>query len=264
MLPVPSEHDVIPSILIGDEHGDGAAAARSRHRRGRRSFTKRRLGFGFWISVGWLVLVIALALLAPVLPLAPSPTRRSTAPAAAGSRWTTRSAPTTAAATCSRARSGVARVSLLVGFTSIAFALVIGGTIGLIAGFYRGWTEKIDRRELRHRARVPGRRAGVAVDHVPRPAAAVDPARDRHPRGRARRSARAREHARLRATRVRHRQPRARGQEPPHHLAGDLPERPRPDGRLGAARHGARDRRRGIARLPRAERRGLHARRGAR
>ena len=33
-------------------------------------------------------------------------------------------------------------MSLLVGFTSITFALVIGGTIGLIVGFYRGWTEK--------------------------------------------------------------------------------------------------------------------------
>ncbi len=36
-----------------------------------------------------------------------------------------------------------ARVSLLVGFTSIAFGMLIGGSIGLFAGFYRGKADAI-------------------------------------------------------------------------------------------------------------------------
>ena len=32
--------------------------------------TRRRLGFGFWVSVGWLFLIIGVAVLAPWLPIA--------------------------------------------------------------------------------------------------------------------------------------------------------------------------------------------------
>ena len=67
---MPSEHDIIASTLIGDEHGAGPPLPVP----GTEEvaiFTKRRLGFGFWFSIGWLVLVIGLALLAPILPLAP-------------------------------------------------------------------------------------------------------------------------------------------------------------------------------------------------
>src|SRR4051812_45442087 len=37
--------------------------------RAREQGAPRRLGFGFWLAVGWMVLIILLAVLAPVLPL---------------------------------------------------------------------------------------------------------------------------------------------------------------------------------------------------
>ena len=30
---------------------------------------KRKIGFGFWVSIGWMVLVIMAAFLAPILPI---------------------------------------------------------------------------------------------------------------------------------------------------------------------------------------------------
>ena len=36
-----------------------------------------------------------------------------------------------------------ARVSLLVGVSAIVFALIIGGTLGLLAGYYRGKTDTV-------------------------------------------------------------------------------------------------------------------------
>jgi peptide/nickel transport system permease protein len=136
---VATEHEVIPA-LIGDEHSDepplpvpGSEEVPV--------FTAHRLGIAFWISVGWLVLVVALALLAPVLPLA-EPDDTLNGPR--GSGFTMENPLGTDEGgrdLLSRTIWG-SRVSLLVGFTSIAFALSIGGTVGLIAGFYRGWTEK--------------------------------------------------------------------------------------------------------------------------
>ncbi len=138
---MPTEHDVIPSSLIGDEHGEepplpvpgtDEVPVLSGH----------RLGFGFWLSVGWLVLVVALALLAPVLPLA-EPDDTLNGPRGSGFTMNNPLGTDDGGRDLLSRTIWGSRVSLLVGFTSIAFALTIGGTIGLFAGFYRGWTEKI-------------------------------------------------------------------------------------------------------------------------
>jgi peptide/nickel transport system permease protein len=137
---VPTEHDVYASTLIGDELGaepplpvPGSEEVAV--------FTKHRLGFGFWLAVGWLVLVISLALLAPILPLAAPDETLNGPRASAVTAQNPLGTDEAGRDLLSRTIWG-SRVSLLVGFTSITFALVIGGTIGLIAGFYRGWTEK--------------------------------------------------------------------------------------------------------------------------
>jgi peptide/nickel transport system permease protein len=126
--------------LIGDEHGE-APPLPAPGTEEVALYTRHRLGWGFWIAVAWLVLIVTLAVLAPVLPLA-DPDETLNGP---------RSSSFTAHNWLGTDEGGRdllsrtiwgARVSLLVGFTSIAFALVVGGTVGLLAGFYRGWLEK--------------------------------------------------------------------------------------------------------------------------
>lgn len=108
---------------------------------------KKTLGIGFWLSVGWIVLIVVVALLAPWLPLKdPSENfidiqgkgRPPYGPS--GDFWL--GSDQDARDMLSRTIYG-ARVSLVVGFSAIAFGFMIGGTIGLIAGFVRGAFDKI-------------------------------------------------------------------------------------------------------------------------
>jgi peptide/nickel transport system permease protein len=102
------------------------------------AITARRLGWFFWVCVGWLVLVIAGAILAPVLPLQ-SPTKVATGavPYELPSIHHWLGTDTLGRDLFSRVVFG-ARVSLVVGFGSIAIGLFFGGLMGLIAGFFRG------------------------------------------------------------------------------------------------------------------------------
>jgi len=101
---------------------------------------KRRLGIGFWVAISWMVLITALALLAPVLPIDGQNV------IGAGSKL---SAPSLhhLFGTDSLGRDVFARtiwgsrVSLSVGFIAIAAGMLIGGPLGIIAGYFRG---KID------------------------------------------------------------------------------------------------------------------------
>lgn len=101
----------------------------------------RRLGVGFWVALAWIGAVVGLALLAPLLPIAdPDQTLhgpRGSAPSAHNLLGTDDAGRDL----LSRTIWG-ARVSLLVGFVSITFGLIIGGTVGLLAGFYRGGFER--------------------------------------------------------------------------------------------------------------------------
>lgn len=103
---------------------------------------KKSLGLGFWLSIAWIVFIILLALLAPWLPLKdPNANfvdiqgkgRPPYGPSA--DHWL--GADQDARDMLSRTIFG-ARVSLVVGFASIAFGFLVGGTIGLIGGFLRG------------------------------------------------------------------------------------------------------------------------------
>lgn len=98
---------------------------------------RRRLGPGFWVSVGWIVLLILLAATAGILPI-PSPTDIGSAgPGLDPSLHHLFGTDDLGRDLFSRVIYG-ARTSLVVGFFSILFGLVIGGALGLIAGFYRG------------------------------------------------------------------------------------------------------------------------------
>jgi peptide/nickel transport system permease protein len=104
---------------------------------------KRRLGWFFWVCVGWIGLVVFGAVFASVLPLQ-DPTLQPTNPLInAGpsmAHWF--GTDTLGRTIFSRVVYG-ARVSLIVGFGAIAIGLVLGGIPGMIAGYARGLTDAI-------------------------------------------------------------------------------------------------------------------------
>jgi len=95
------------------------------------------------LAAGWLVLIVLLALFASVLPI-PAYDVRIDRPALGPSLDLARLLGTDALgrSTLSRLIYG-ARVSLAVGFVSVLIGMVIGGTLGLLAGYLRGAFEKI-------------------------------------------------------------------------------------------------------------------------
>jgi peptide/nickel transport system permease protein len=104
---------------------------------------RRRRPVAVWIAAGWLVLIGLLALLAPLLPLTDPneltgvvfqrPGFRLDEPL--GTDGLGRSI-------LSRIVYG-GRVSLAVGAAATALALVVGGVLGLLAGYFRSWVDSI-------------------------------------------------------------------------------------------------------------------------
>jgi len=97
----------------------------------------RRLGMLFWIAIGWMTFVFAVAILADVLPL-PSPTDMD---------MLERRAPFSFAhwlGTDGLGRDELsrliygARISLVVGLCAPIIGLSIGGALGMLAGYFRG------------------------------------------------------------------------------------------------------------------------------
>jgi peptide/nickel transport system permease protein len=115
-------------------------------------------GAGFWLPLTWIVFVVLMALTAPVWPLpaydhidwnhpmAP-PGTRSTPADGDGTRETGPVSAVFWLGTDTLGRDIVARIvfgariSLLVGLLAPAIGFVVGGILGLLAGFYRGRLE---------------------------------------------------------------------------------------------------------------------------
>ncbi|MGB8398096.1 ABC transporter permease [Bradyrhizobium sp.] len=102
----------------------------------------RRLGSLFWLAVGWMVFVFAVAILADVLPL-PSPTDMD---------MLERRAPISAQhwlGTDGLGRDELARlihgarISLVVGLCAPVIGLSFGGALGMLAGYFRGRFETL-------------------------------------------------------------------------------------------------------------------------
>jgi peptide/nickel transport system permease protein len=102
---------------------------------------RKRLGITFWLATAWVVVTVLAAVLAPVLPIddpALAVGRPRQGPNAAnwfGTDMIGRDI-------FSRVIWG-ARVSLTVGVASILFGLVLGGAIGLVAGYFKRFTETV-------------------------------------------------------------------------------------------------------------------------
>lgn len=102
---------------------------------------KKTLGWGFWLCIGWLGSLVLVAVLAPVLPL-DDPTEFRVGPSNEGPSWAHWFGTDKAGRDVfSRAVWG-ARISLVVGAFAISFGLVVGGTLGMLAGFLRGWVDQ--------------------------------------------------------------------------------------------------------------------------
>ncbi len=103
----------------------------------------KKLGVGFWFAVCWLAVLITLAILAPVLPFVDDPNETVAsaldAPPSA-EHWF--GADDIGRDVFARVIWG-ARVSLFIGLAAVAFGFVIGGTLGLSAGYSGGRYERI-------------------------------------------------------------------------------------------------------------------------
>jgi peptide/nickel transport system permease protein len=110
---------------------------RGRRRRG------KGLGITGWLSIGWIALVVGLALLAPVLPL-DDPRESITAIARRGPFADAGSAPGHFFGGDGNGRDMLSRLiwggrtTLLVATLAVAIGLVLGGALGLIGGYFRG------------------------------------------------------------------------------------------------------------------------------
>jgi peptide/nickel transport system permease protein len=97
----------------------------------------RRLGPLFFLSAGWLALIVVLAVLAPILHLADPNLQVLSDQGAAPSREHLLGTDSLGRDMLSRLVYG-ARISLTVGVLSVALAIVLGGGLGLLAGYLRG------------------------------------------------------------------------------------------------------------------------------
>jgi peptide/nickel transport system permease protein len=98
---------------------------------------KKPLGLLFWLAVGWVGLIVILAVLANLLPLPNPDFQNYTALNAPPSIHHLLGTDDLGRDLLSRVIFG-ARVSLVVGFVSVAIGLLVGGTLGLISGYKGG------------------------------------------------------------------------------------------------------------------------------
>jgi peptide/nickel transport system permease protein len=95
------------------------------------------MGILFWLAVGWVSLVVVLAIVANLLPLPNPDFQNYSAINASPSLHHLLGTDDLGRDLLSRLIFG-ARVSLVVGFCSVAIGLLIGGTLGLVSGYKGG------------------------------------------------------------------------------------------------------------------------------
>jgi peptide/nickel transport system permease protein len=98
---------------------------------------KKPLGLLFWLAVGWVGLIVILAIIANLLPLPNPDFQNYNALNASPSIHHLLGTDDLGRDLLSRVIYG-ARVSLIVGFVSVAIGLLVGGTLGLISGYKGG------------------------------------------------------------------------------------------------------------------------------
>ena len=202
--------DVVATAASTDADGAGRppsprAPADGKRRRKRGG----KLGIGGWLCLLWLVLVTVSAVLAPILPIDVPDDPDFLVPKNAdiGTAGHLLGTDENGYDIFSRLIWG-GRVSIVIGLGVLLVGMIIGGTIGLVAGFMRGRSESAADGGGRHLPRLPcaplpDRDRGLPRqgprEHPDRHLPRVDPVLRPHL---------ARDHAQLRATRVRDSRPR--------------------------------------------------------
>ncbi|MEZ5381309.1 MAG: ABC transporter permease [Microthrixaceae bacterium] len=102
---------------------------------------KQGLGLGAWLSIGWLAFITLTSILAPLFlpdPEAVDPLVARKGPS--GAAWLGYDA--TGRDILSRVVNG-AKWTLLIALGAVLIGVVIGGLLGLIAGYFRGWMDAV-------------------------------------------------------------------------------------------------------------------------
>jgi peptide/nickel transport system permease protein len=103
--------------------------------------TRRKHGLGLWLPVAWISVIVVGSLLAPWLPLKPNEKTLGKAGLMPNSKFWL-GTDQIGRDIFSRVLWG-GRVALAVGVVSVISAMVVGGALGLFAGFYRGRLEAV-------------------------------------------------------------------------------------------------------------------------
>jgi peptide/nickel transport system permease protein len=103
--------------------------------------TRRKHGLGLWLPVAWISVIVVGSMLAPWLPLKPNEKTLGKAGLMPNSKFWL-GTDQIGRDIFSRVLWG-GRVALAVGVVSVISAMVVGGALGLFAGFYRGRLEAV-------------------------------------------------------------------------------------------------------------------------
>ncbi|MCS5685078.1 MAG: ABC transporter permease, partial [Acidimicrobiales bacterium] len=101
----------------------------------------RRLGVSFWAAIGWILLISAAALVAPWLPIA-DPEEIGAGGRLDGPGWDNWFGTDSNGRDMFSRTIWGARVSLMVGLVSILAGFLIGGVIGVVSGYRRGFIDR--------------------------------------------------------------------------------------------------------------------------
>jgi dipeptide transport system permease protein len=111
-----------------------------------RAQVRRRAGLRLWLSAGWLILLVVVAVFAPLL--APKdPLEQDLFAGRLPPFWVTGADPAFLLGTDSLGRDVLSRIiygtriALTVAVVSGVITCLIGATLGLLAGFWRGWVD---------------------------------------------------------------------------------------------------------------------------
>jgi peptide/nickel transport system permease protein len=113
-----------------------------------RRLRRKGLGVAGWLSLGWITLVVGLALLAPVLPI-DDPRESITAIARRGPFADAGTAPGHLLGGDFNGRDMLSRLiwggrtTLVIASLAVLIGCVIGGVLGVVGGYFRGWVDTV-------------------------------------------------------------------------------------------------------------------------